>query len=79
MAAGGRFGEQFKMRAERPFWSRRELLVIIWLMQILSSVPVFLDNAEHSLRNCVRAALCQEKTDIYSIYLEGMRRDYLVY
>ena len=63
MAAGGRFGERFKMRAERPFWSRRELLVIIWLMQILSSVPVFLDNAEPSLRNCVRASLCQPPTE----------------
>ena len=30
MAAGGRFGERFKMRAERPFWSRRELFVIIF-------------------------------------------------
>ena len=49
MAAGGRFGERFKMRAERPFWSRRELFVIIWPMQTLSYVPVFLDNAEPSL------------------------------
>ena len=58
MAAGGIFGQRFKMRAGRPFWSRRELFVIIWPMQTLSSVPVFLDNAEPSLRNCVSAALC---------------------
>ena len=51
------------MRALRPFWSRRELFVIIWPMQMLSSVPVFLDNAEPSLRNCVRASLCQPPTE----------------
>ena len=37
MAAGGRFGERLRSRAARPFWSRRELLVMIWFMQILSS------------------------------------------
>ena len=67
MEAGGRFGERFKIRAERPFWSRRELFLIIWPMQTLSSVPVFLDNAEPSLRNCVRASLCQPPTEFATI------------
>ena len=70
MAAGGRFGERFKMRAERPFW--RELFVIIWPMQTLSSVPVFLDNAEPSLRNCVRASLCQPLTEFATIGTNSM-------
>ena len=43
MEAGGRFGERFKMSALRPFWSRRELFMMTWPIQTLSSVPVFLD------------------------------------
>ena len=63
MEAGGRFGERFKMSALRPFWSRRELFMMTWPIQTLSSVPVFLDSADPSLRNCVRASLCHPPTE----------------
>ena len=58
MEAGGRFGERFKMSALSPFWSSREFFMMTWPMQTLSSVPVFLDSADPSLWNCVRASLC---------------------
>ena len=39
MAAGGRFGERFKMRAARPFWSRRDCfdlsLVEFWVLDLM--------------------------------------------
>ena len=46
MGGGGRFGERFKMSAHSPFWSSREFFMITWPIQTLSSVPVFLDNAD---------------------------------
>ena len=63
MEAGGRFGERFKMRALRPFWSRRELFMMTWPMQTLSSVPVFLDSADlnHTKNTFTKRNFTREK------------------
>ena len=72
MGGGGMFGERFKMSAQSPFWSNREFFMMTWPMQTLSSVPVFLDSADPSLRNWLRASLCHPPTEFATIWRKSI-------
>ena len=72
MGGGGVFGERFKMSAQSPFWSRREFFEITWPIQTLSSVPVFLDSADPSFLNWLRASLCHPPTEFAIIGRNSM-------